>query len=340
MTKVATLLIVALTHHGYWIGGQSEKVILHPAVQGGLPRAEGSYELRAGAARLAAGGIGPAGESGDLVVRLDVPKVFQRTTLSFVYRITVGGKEMETGQVPVSVFPDELLKGSDQRLRGKKLIVWDTPEGLPKLLDRSKVPYVRTASAGKLQFLPCDILLVGADQVDNSPFTQAPLLNLAEAGASVMLFKQTRPHWLLENALVGRKPPPALDWRMEHPLLSGFTTADVQSWIAEADSLEAIRIAARDPGLSIASYPRENARSEPRSVDSMLVTRSIGKGRIVLCQLPLEDFSSDPRSQILLSNAIDYLLTPPQPTPPAAEPPIQWPIAVKQPRMIPINGED
>jgi hypothetical protein len=339
--KLATLLIIVLSNRGYWISGQTERVNLHSAVQGGLPGAELIYELRAGAARIDNGRVALAGDQKEAVVPLNVPRVRVRITLHWVYRLVArdGGKELETGDVPISIFPDDLMNGVASRMGNKRLIVWDDPAALPKLLDKAKVPYLRVSSAGKLQFEQGDVVLVGADQLDSSPFAQTPLLNLARAGASVMIFEQTRPPWLFGWALTTRKAPAKLDWRLDHPLLAGFESGDVQSWIADVSALKVVQLPADEPALEVASFPREEPGGEPAPIDAVLVTRSIGKGRIVLCQLPLGDWNTDPRSQILLSNAMDYLLTRPGPTPRPSQRPITRPVVMKPIPTIPIPGD-
>ena len=61
--------------------------------------------------------------------------------------------------------------------------------------------------------------------------------------------------------------------------------------------------------MEIGVFPRQVPVDMAASSDAVLVIQSMGKGRVVLCDIPLGDWTTDPRSQIFMSNAIDYLLS-------------------------------
>ena len=98
----------------------------------------------------------------------------------------------------------------------------------------------------------------------------------------------------------------------EHPLAAHFEL------IAPAAELKvkALRLPVDEPALEIAFWPREVRSEEPAPIDALLVSKTIGRGRVVLCQIPLGPWESDPRSQLFLADALDYLLSRPEPTPP------------------------
>ena len=195
-------------------------------------------------------------------------------------------------------------------------------------------------TAGKLQFSDADAVLVGPDALSDSPFEQAPLLSLAESGASVMIFRQHRPAVLIGYPLTLRDTPAKLEWQTDHSLLNGFEPQDLHSWIAGVPSLQVVQLPADEPVSVVGSYPREVPGEQPAPVDAVLLSKSVGKGRLVLCQLPLGDWSKDPRSQMLLNNAVDYLLSRPEPTPRPSERPTTRP-AETQPAVptIQLNGD-
>jgi hypothetical protein len=66
--------------------------------------------------------------------------------------------------------------------------------------------------------------------------------------------------------------------------------------------------------MDIVGYEPDEDVATPVGIDSILLSKSVGRGRMVLCQLPLGKWQSDPRSQMFLRNAMDYLLTRPEPT--------------------------
>ncbi|HZK81928.1 MAG TPA: hypothetical protein VFC46_12695, partial [Humisphaera sp.] len=319
--KFATLLIIVLSHQGYWIAGQPATIALRPAVKGQLAGATLSWELKFDGVRLGAGKGAIAGGDKPTEIGLVAPEARVRIALNWHYRLLArdGTTELETGDVPISVFPNDLLDDLASRVGPSRLIVWDEPGGLPKLLDAAKVPYSRVSGPGQLQIASADVVLVGQKMLNASPFEQSPLLNLAQSGVSVMIFQQDGPEHLIGYPLARRLVPSALDWRTDHPLLIGLDADDLRSWLATVPRLGAAQLPLDEPTLVIAGYPPEVAGEQPAPIDAVMLTKSVGKGRIVLCQIPLGDWSTDPRSQILLANAIDYLLTRPQPTPRPSE---------------------
>ena len=64
-----------------------------------------------------------------------------------------------------------------------------------------------------------------------------------------------------------------------------------------------MQLPADEPALEIAFWPREIPGKEPVPIDALVVTKTLGKGRIVLCQVPLGPWQSDPRSQLFLVDA-------------------------------------
>ncbi len=82
-----------------------------------------------------------------------------------------------------------------------------------------------------------------------------------------------------------------------------------------------MQLPADEPALEIAWWPREVAGNKPAPIDALVLTKTLGKGRIVLCQVPLGAWESDPRSQLFLVDALDYLASPVVPTPPPSRRP-------------------
>jgi hypothetical protein len=101
-----------------------------------------------------------------------------------------------------------------------------------------------------------------------------------------------------------------------------------------------VQLPADEAALEIGYYPREVPGVRPAPIDAVLLSKSTGKGRIVLCQIALGDWDRDPRSRIFLSNALDYLSTRPQPTPPPSQRPTPRQAAPTSVRTIDIpQGE-
>jgi hypothetical protein len=339
--KLATLLMVILSNQAYWFGGQEGTITIREAARGGLPAADLSWELMFANVRLGNGRVAMAAHDGETTVRMALPQCRVRLSLHWIYRLTARGtgQVLDQGDIPVQLFPDELLGDLSARLQRKRLVVWDRVQGIPAALDTAKTPYARVTSESSLQFVKADVVLVGADSLGNSVFEQATLRALAEGGASVMIFEQKSADRLMGYNIAKRNAPPQLEWRLDHPLLRDFQPEDLQSWIAAMPTLSVVQLPAEAPALDLGYCSPEIPVNQPWPTDAVLVTETIGAGRFVLCQIPLGDWAHDPRSQILLRNAIDYLLTRPQPTPRPSDRLIPGPVALPQIPTIPLSPE-
>jgi hypothetical protein len=338
--KLATLLIVILSNQGYWIGGQEATVTTREAARGGLPAADLSWELMFANVRLGNGRVAIAAHDGATTVRIAAPQCRVRIALHWNYRLTARGtgQVLEQGDIPIQLFPDDLLGDLAPRLSQKRLVIWDRVQGIPAVLDAAKAPYTRVDSENALQFAKADAVLVGAGMLGNSIFEQATLRALAEGGASVMIFEQKSAERLMGYSVAKRNAPTQLEWRLDHPLLRDFQPEDLQSWIAAMPALSILQLPANEPALELGYYGPEVSVNPPWPIDAVLVTKAAGAGRFVLCQIPLGDWVHDPRSQIILRNAIDYLLTRPQPTPRPSDRLTPRPVELPQVPTIPLSS--
>ena len=315
--KLAALVIIALSHQGYWFGNQEQSISLRPAIKEKFPEADRVWEITLDDALLGRGKSPISNAIDPARIQLKLPESRTRVSLRWKYRIIAhnGDKELEKGAIPLYLFPNDLTAALTDRLQGKRLVVWASAGDLTQLLERAKIPFTRVDSEQKLQFLQADIILVGENRIRDGLFDSSLAVNLAKSGASVIIFRQSEVNHLLAYHLEVRNTPVRLDWRMDHPLLSGFTETDLQSLVSPTKSLKIMELPLQTAALVLAAYPPEVPALWPEPTDAVLLTQSIGKGRIVLCQLPLGDWLQDPRSQMFFANAIDYLLTRPQPTP-------------------------
>jgi hypothetical protein len=337
--NAAALLIILLSNHGYWFGGQEGTITIREAARGGLPAADLSWELSLSNIRIGNGGLALNPHDADTVLKIVVPACRERISLRWTYRIVehATGRELDRGEIPLQVFSNDLLSGLAEQMGRKHLLVWDRPQGIPKLLDSAKIPYTRMDSESTLQFAHSDVVLVGKNMIDSSAFAQMPLKNLVEAGSPVMVFEQNKPDRLMGYNLSRRKAPADLEWRMGHPLLRDLSAADVRSWTDAALPVWVVQLPANEPALELAYYPPEAPTSRPGPIDAMLLTKSMGAGKLVLCQIPLGDWAGDPRSQIFLRNAIDYLVTRPQPTPWPSDRPMDRAVQLPRIATIPLS---
>jgi hypothetical protein len=318
--NLSALLLITLSGNGYWLGGHTETMEVGWAVKQPIPNATLAWRLVCGDAELAAGRLALPAQRRSGVVRLGVPRVRVQTAMQLIYGVELPGKPapIARGAAAVEVYPDDLLAGLAQRMAGKQLLVWDLPDGLPAVLKRSDVKHTAIAGDAELQFVRPDVVLVGADRLGTEMQGQTKLLNLARAGASVLVFRQTQPAALAGYRLSRRTAPAEWAWREDHPL-----ARQRRLWTASDRGPEAwaVRLPADEPALEIAWWPREVAGKRPAPVDALIVSKTLDKGRIVLCQMPLGPWQSDPRSQLFLVDALDYLASPVVPTPPPSRRP-------------------
>lgn len=308
-----------------------------------MPAADLVWELGLGAVKLAGGTVAMNADKG-AAVTIKSPEVRVRTGLRWVYQVIQrdGKKVLESGEMNVSVFPADLTQDWPERLQTnshgevRKLVVWDDPDGLPKILAAAKVPFTRVSDLTKVLDRP-DMVLVGANQIDDSAFSQGPLVGFAAAGTSVAVFGQRLADRVAGYVLARRELPADIRFKPEHPLFERLSSDDLHSWVADTSgALFALQLPPDEPALELAWWAPESPGERPRPIDALIVTKTTGAGRIVLCQVPLGPWGEDPRSQILLGNLLSYLATRPQPTPPPSERHVQQspPIPRKVPTIV------
>jgi hypothetical protein len=329
MTELTRLLLILLSHQGYWVGGQDNTVRLEWAVPAHAVDAVVEWRLMAGSVQLAKNRASMPADEAAAEIRITPPDVRVRTALRWHYRLLRrdDGSEMERGVRTLHVFPVDLLAGAKKELAGKRVLVVDREGELTNMLSISGIVHERALSLRDVHFARPDILLIAPDQIGDDRFEHAPLLGHAGAGASVGVFPQPRAVELAGYPLARRALPKAFEWRTAHPLLIGLEIPDLQSVIESQSPAAAIRLPADEPALEIAWWPREVPGDEPVPIDALLISKSIGRGRLVLCQVPLDSWKTDPRSQQFLANLLGYLATRPEPTPSPSHREVVIPVA-------------
>ena len=341
---LAAALILLVSNQGHWFGEHPGVIEVRWAAETPLPDTNLVWRLEFAGTELAGGRMDFG--SGEAPTRITVtpPKVRVRTDVRWTCRVQrkSDGGLISEAETLLHIYPDDLLEGVARRLGGTKPAVWDTADGLPAILKQAGVSFsmydAGYRKGGDLRATAAPIILVGPDQLGESPFDQNGAIHEAEAGASVLILEQRRPRRLAGYPLAARPRPPKLDWRFEHPLLAGIGTADAENWLVAADAdLHAVRLPANEPALEVVFWPPAGPSAEPASIDALLVVKRLGAGRLVLSQVPLGSWLTDPRAQIFLRNAMDYLATPPEPTPPPSQRPKAATTAPADTHVIPVS---
>jgi hypothetical protein len=333
MSSPAGILLFALAGGGYWFSGRSEVAEVEWNVEQPAAAATIAWRLDCAGAVLASGRMLLPAKERAAKIAIALPAVRVASEAQFFYRAEQpGGKVIAEGRRAVHLYPTDLLAGMAERTKGKQLYVWDRPEGLPAVLKAAGLQCTAVRGEADLQFVRPDMILVGAEQLGEGVEGQGKLKSLAGAGASVLVLRQTRPATLAGYAVARRVPPAKLEWLAEHPLARCLRL--FEPWTTGRDAW-AVRLPADEPAQEIAWWPREAPGDQPAPLDALVLVKAVGKGRLVLCQLPLGPWESDPRSQLFLADALDYLASPAVPTlPPSRRPKPQQPLpAPKVPRI-------
>ncbi len=314
--STAAALIVMLSNQGYWFGGQAGTIGVSWAVSGPIPGAVLAWELKVDGVRLAADRVGLGGGETTTQLTVTVPEVRVPTRMGWHYRLLAreGGDLLCEGGEVIRAYPYGLPAGADRAWKDKAVLTWDEPDGLGLLLTEAGIAHKRIDEASDLQLTRGELVLVGPDRLAEGSSDQESLLGLARTGAGVLVFAQTKVDVLFGARLAHRRGPASLEWRESHPLLSGFDADDLRSLTTTQSELRAIQLPADAPVLEIGYWPREVPGEHPVPIDALLSVQTVGAGRIVLCQAPLGRWKKDPRSQLLLANALQYLSTRPEPT--------------------------
>ena len=328
--KAALALIIVLSHHGYWFGGQEQTITAQWPVAATMPAADLHWDLLLGQIAIASGQIPLPADGSPATIRLQLPTARARTLLRWEYHLAArgGSDELATGGAPVHLFPPIQTADLAAAVENKKLYVLDDPDGLPAALTAAKIKFTPLQTFTDLQLQRADIILIGPDQLPESPFPQSALQAQAQAGAQVLILSQRQTRTVC-GYNVGRRPAaPTLAWRYDHPLFDQLDADDWKSCLCEGEpDLRPIQLPADEPALELAYWPPEIPTPAPVPIDALIAVKAVGAGRIVLCQLPFADWTTDPRSRFFLYNALNYLCTRPEPTPRPSERPTTRPTA-------------
>jgi hypothetical protein len=309
--KTAALLIVLLSNNGYWLGGRTAELHFEPAAL--APGGHVHWALAYGELRIASGSADVA-PGRATAVKLSLPSVRVRTPLHLAYRLTdAAGKEVQAGDGAIHLFPDNLLTGAGELLGRSRVVVWaDDADPLTSLLTRNAVPHRAVSGSATLRLLRPDVVLVGPGSIDATRAEfRPPLETLARGGSTVIVFRQERVERLAGYPIVPRTLPATLSWRNDHPLLAAFSKEDLASLAPSGSKQLALRVPQGESPVALSWLSAAALPGGDDSLDALLIARTMGRGRMVVCQLPFgEDWTNDPRAQLFLRAALDYAVTP------------------------------
>ncbi len=340
MTK-AILLILLLANQGYWFGGQDATITATWAVKADLPAAEVVWELSFNRVRVAQGTMDIKAGDASTTLTLAVPEVRVVTSMLWSYTLKRKdtGEVIQTGEWPVTLYPKKLYSDFSQRLKTRKLTIIDPQPELSDFLTANGIPNTRLSEASSLETRQADVLLVAPGAMGNAALVQERLVEQAKHGASIAVLCQDGEN-MIGYRLTSRPLGP-LSYRLHHPLLADLDASAQEAFFHTAREIRAIALPSDEPALDVVSFSRETPGTNPVPIDGLLVTKTMGSGRIVLCQCPVPAPSQHPLAQVFYNNLLNYLLTRPEPTlaPSAREPAIVPATTGPAKNLLPLNGE-
>ena len=279
-TQAVTLLIVLLSNKGYWFGGQAGTIGVRWALEGQVPEAVLQWQLMFGSIRVAEDRVALPADGRGSTIRVTSPAVRVPTQVRWVWQLSKrDGGTIGSGEQVIHLYPEHMLEPLQERLRDRKVVVWDEAKGLPAALKQASIPFEAVQKASELEFLSADIILVGPGQIDATAFSQTMLVAQAQAGRSVLVFEQHDPPRLNDYALLRRPAPERVEMREDHPLLRHLRAEDVRSLLAsQSRDIWAIQLPADEPALEVIWWPREVPGREPVPIDALLAVKREGRG--------------------------------------------------------------
>ena len=318
--QLATAILVLLSHAGYWVGGQDQTIELRWPVEQKMPDAVVIWNLSVAKTTLAEGKTTLAGADGKATLKVAAPKVRAATDLLFTYRIVDAAnadREISSGNVPVRLFPDRLADLAAVTV-DIPLLVIDTEQGLPAALKAAGVKFDRADDLTGLATANQKLIVVGENRLAADDPAAAAIQALARGGASVLVLRQTAGPRVLQYD-VAERDVAGYVINTDHALLRHLPADAWKTLLADPSRQPTLAVSKDRAALELVHSPIEAATVTAAPLDVLLLSESVGDGREVFCQLPLDHVATDARQQQLLINLVEYAKTRPQPTPPRAE---------------------
>jgi hypothetical protein len=301
------------------VGGQEQSIELRWTVQQQMPDAVVIWNLSVAKTTLAEGQTKLPGADGKATIKLVAPKVRAQTDLQFTYRIVQANadRELATGTTTVHVFPDQLNELA-ALTADTPLLVIDAAGALPAVLKAAGAKFDHNEDLSGLAATTQKIIVIGENRLSAEDPAAAALQALARGGASVLVLRQSAAVRVLQFERADRDVS-GYTVADEHPLLRHLPVEAWKSFLAEPVRQPALAMPKDLAAVELVHGPVEAETVTSAPLDVLLMTQTLGAGRVVFCQLPLDQPAADARQQQLILNLIEYAQTRPQPTPSRAE---------------------
>lgn len=302
LTLLTTLMLIA-PQDGHVFGGQSVDLVVQRAIDSAEPLMI-EWVLSHDGVVLTYGELPLQGPSAVLTVQL--PEVRVRITVEWTCRVFDADNRdhaLATGMRTLTLYPP--VSFPSQGFGAAVLITPDEESSLATLL-AEHISDLDVRDEQNIDLMGI-VRLVMIDQEALTERVSALARRVAERGGDVLVLAQA--HSAAEPAgprLVTRLATPPR-WRLEHPLLAALDVELLNAWATDRDIIQAWRTAGEQAFVVGGWPPAEAHESNDAPRDALLCVEQVGRGRIVRCQLRVDDWRADPRGQTLLRNALVYL---------------------------------
>jgi hypothetical protein len=318
----ASCLVFLISHAGHCFGGGPCTVEATWAADAKVAPAVVAWSLEYAGTVVADGRVVLADRAAPARITLELPTVRTCTELMWSYHLLRqrDGHLLEEGQRPIHVYPALDWAALRAKLGAARVLVLENAPGLSGLLERAGVSHHVVSTPAELELRSADLVLVGPNRLGGTRENQTALLAAATRGAAVLVLAQRDTPSLAGFEVVQRRQTAACLWRPDHPLLAALPAEAWKSWLDGGDPVvAALTVPPQEPALEIVYWPPLAEGRTPTPLDAFLVEKQLGRGRLVLCQVPASADLEDPRTQLFLTGALEYLRTTPRPTPARAE---------------------
>lgn len=315
MSVAPTLLLVLLSCDGYWFGGRVGTVSVQYNLEGDA-RSDTVFawrlmhdkvELDAGELKIDAKNKEPS------QLRIELPAVRAGTTLQLRYKLlnAADRRELLSDESVIHVFPDDLLASLAAMCRENPLLVIGAAtDPIVQVLADAGIEHHRSDTMTAIDGGDVVLVLPRTRAQELTGFEQTSLMTAAGRGASVIVFDQKYVSRLWGYNVARRIASGGdIAWREGHPLLAYMEPEDWSSMIELREEWSAVRLPEGDSSVGVVYWPPDAGKNDLGApVDALMIVRNVdGAGRVVLCQLPMDELQDDPRQQVLLINSIEYV---------------------------------
>lgn len=325
MTPVL-LIMATLWQQGHWIGGEPANIVFTRSPGVTATDAEIAWQLKYGQIVLQRGELTFAADakSAQLQIIPPVPQRQQSFTLKFewVAKTADGGQTLAQDSQQIHVYPPNVLDAPAKHFADRSIAIVGKQTELRDVLTGAGLTVVRQVEqVSQLVGSEPDLIVVEPNGLPAESMFQQPLLDMARRGATVVILSQDKVKDVLGFQVVDRAPA-KLAWQTDQLLLATLNEpqwSSIMTMSDDATTMHCVRIGADAQAEPLVYIPPPkrlpDAVAADAATDALLVIQKTGEGQLVISQLPIGSWKTDPRMRVFLANMLELTVSPVEPTP-------------------------